>query len=384
VRPPPSLTQGLILVLCLLGLDAAARKAPEPAARGRWSPARARAWQSKVGWLVGANYVPRTAINQIEMWQELDAKTIHQELGWAKGLGMNSMRVFLHDQVWRKDPEAFYRRMDQFLGLADQHGIGVVFVLFDSVWDPNPKLGKQPAPRPGVHNSGWVQSPGMRALLDPTSHPGMEAYVKGVVARFKNDRRIHAWDVWNEPDNANGGSYDDPVEAKQKAVVNLLPRVFQWARAARPEQPLTSGVWAGDWSAREQLKPWEKIQLDESDVISFHSYDPKNVVDEKVKQLSAWKRPILITEYMARPQKSTFQDILPLLAERNVGAYNWGFVDGKSQTKYPWDSWRHPEKYQAGVNPWFHDVLHPDGTPYDAAEVETIRNVSRKKRGADR
>src|SRR6185503_19653359 len=151
--------------------------------QAKWSEQQARDWYAKQPWLLGSNYNPASAINQLEMWQadSFDPKRIDLELGWAESLGMNTMRVFLHDLLWKQDPEGFKKRLDTFLGIAAKHKIKPMLVLFDSVWDPNPQLGKQRVPRPGVHNSGWLQSPGAKALQDPAEYPRLEAYVKGVV-----------------------------------------------------------------------------------------------------------------------------------------------------------------------------------------------------------
>src|SRR5687767_2190334 len=142
------------------------------AATERWTPQQANEWYAKQPWFVGANYGPATAINQLEMWQAdtFDLATIDRELSWAKGLGFNSMRVFLHHLLWEQDPKGFLKRLDQYLEVSDKHGIGTMFVLFDSVWDPEPKLGKQREPQKGLHNSGWLQSPGKHDLLNKDRH----------------------------------------------------------------------------------------------------------------------------------------------------------------------------------------------------------------------
>src|SRR5262245_28338667 len=178
-------------------------------ARERWTAEHAEVWGKGSPWLVGANYSPASAINQLEMWQaeSFDPAQIDKELAWAESLGFNSMRVFLHHLLWEQDRKGFIERMDRFLGIAERHKIGVMLVLFDSVWDPNPKLGKQRDPQKGVHNSGWVQSPGAADLKDPARRVLLESYVKGIVDRFKSDKRVHAWDIWNEPDNMNDNSY---------------------------------------------------------------------------------------------------------------------------------------------------------------------------------
>jgi hypothetical protein len=348
---------------------------------GRWTEQQAKDWYAKQPWLVGANYVPATAINELEMWQAttFDPKRIDLELGWAEGIGMNTMRVFLHDLLWEQDSAAFRKRIDAFLDIANRHHIRPMFVLFDSVWDPNPKLGPQHAPVPGVHNSGWMQSPGRKALEDPAQHPRLEAYVKGVVGAFANDPRVLAWDIWNEPDNTNGGSYGKQEPAnKVELVLGLLPKAFEWARAAHPRQPLTSGVWQGDWSSQEQLSKMAKIQLDFSDVTSFHNYDPPAEFEKRVKWLEQYGRPLICTEYMARGNNSTFQGILPIAKEYKVGAINWGLVAGKAQTFLPWDSWQKPYVNREPAV-WFHEVFRTDGTPYRPEEVEFIRQMKGAK-----
>lgn len=351
-------------------------------ARERWTEEQAKDWAGRTGWLVGANFGPAYAINQLEMWQAetFDLEAIDRELALAESLGFNSMRVFLHHLLWEQDPEGFLKRLDQFLEVADKHHIGTMFVLFDSVWDPHPQLGKQRDPQPGVHNSGWVQSPGAEDLMDRGRHKLLEDYVRSVVTRFKDDPRVQVWDLWNEPDNLNGNSYGEgklkqEPAGKQQMVEELLPQVFAWARDCEPQQPLTSGVWIhGRITDPAKLIPIERTQLDESDVISFHSYGKPDELADWVKHVRRYNRPLLCTEYMARPAGSTFDPALGYLKEQGIGAYNWGFVAGKTNTIFPWDSWQ--KSYSSEPEVWFHDIFRADGTPYRAEEVEYIRRVT--------
>jgi hypothetical protein len=347
----------------------------------QWSEQKANDWYRQQPWLVGSDYIPADAINQLEMWQAetFNPQEIDKELGWAEGLGMNTMRVFLHDLLWQQDAAGFTRRIDTFLTIAAQHHIRPIFVLFDSVWDPFPKLGLQHPPIPGVHNSGWVQSPGANALIDPKQYPRLEAYVRGVIGAFANDPRVLAWDLWNEPNNTNVPAYSQfEPRNKQDLVVALLPQVYAWARAANPSQPLTSGLWDGDWSASEKLTPMEHIQLEQSDVISFHNYGWPESFRKRIEWLARYHRPLICTEYMARAVGSTFDTILPIAKAEHVGAINWGFVSGKTQTIYPWESWQHP--YILNQPPvWFHDIFRPSGEPYRAEEVRIIRSLTGKQ-----
>jgi hypothetical protein len=343
----------------------------------RWTAKQAAAWYSEQPWLVGSNFIPSSAINELEMWQAetFDLVTIDRELGWAQSLGMNTMRVFLHNIPWQQDRTAFLGRIDKFLAVADKHHIRVLFVLFDSVWDPAPKAGKQHDPRPHVHNSGWVQAPGRELLEHPSRwETELKPYVVGVVSHFRNDRRVLMWDLMNEPDNDNPAYRQSELPNKAEAALRLLRQEWDWARSAKPSQPLTSGVWRGDdWSADAKLSEIERFQLENSDIITFHSYDPPDVVRKRIESLRRYHRPIVCTEYMARPRGSTFAAILPLLKQEHVGAYNWGFVDGRSQTIYPWDSWEKP--YSSEPKVWFHDIFRRDGKPYDPEETALIERL---------
>jgi hypothetical protein len=350
----------------------------------RWTEEKAAAWYKQQPWLVGSDYIPANAINELEMWQAetFDPQQIDKELGWAESLGMNTMRVFLHDLPWQQDAAGFTKRIDQFLGICAKHHIRPMFVLFDSVWDPDPKLGPQHPPIPGVHNSGWVQSPGRQALGDASQYPRLQAYVQGVVGKFANDPRVLAWDVWNEPDNDNKPAYEKVELADKATYVNkLLPQVFEWARAMHPTQPLTSGVWRGDFAPIEKSIPTAQIQLAQSDVITFHNYGWPEEFEQRVDSLRSYHRPLICTEYMARSAGSTFDTILPIALKERVGAINWGFVVGKTQTNLPWDSWRRPYVLEPPVA-WFHEIFYGDGRPYRQREVEIIRSLTAQANGS--
>lgn len=358
-----------------------------PRAAGKWSAEAAHRWYANLPWLVGCNFTPSYAINQLEMWQPetFDLAAIDRELGWAASLGMNSVRVYLHDLLWLQDSSGFTARIDQFLASASRHGIRTMLVLFDSCWHPEPQLGPQPLPAPGVHNPGWVQSPGIPALKDPSQHDRLHDYAAGIVGAFANDERVFAWDVWNEPDNCHQVDSCDPVvlAAKADLVSPVLRKAFAWVREARPTQPLTSAIWLGDWSARHHLTRIQRVQLANSDVISFHNYEDPAKFAQRVSWLKAFKRPLLCTEYMARMTGSTFQNVLPHAKEHGVAAFNWGLVRGRTQTHLAWDK-DHNHQIESGLQPWFHDVLHGDGRPYCPHEAEFLRWITGKLDAAAR
>jgi len=345
----------------------------------RWSEEKANAWYDDLPWLVGCNFLPSNAINQLEMWQAdtFDPETIDKELGWAADIGFNTVRVYLHDLPWSEDSEGFLDRIDEFLSIADKHGIRTMLVLFDGVWDPDPQSGPQRRPRPGVHNSGWVQNPGRVILADNDKQDELKPYVVDVIKRFADDERVVMWDLFNEPDNPNANSYG-PLELKNKdEVAERLTRLtFKWAREVNPSQPLTVGLWRGPaWDKPEELNLVHRAALELSDVMSFHDYSTPESMQARIDQLRKNNRPLVCTEFMARAHGSTFEDVLPILKREKVVAYCWGLVDGKSQTKYPWHTWQFPIIGQP--DPWHHDVFHPDGTPYSEKEVELIKELAK-------
>ncbi|TPG35243.1 cellulase family glycosylhydrolase [Mycolicibacterium hodleri] len=346
------------------------------AGRGPWSADRAQSWYRAQRRPLGVNYIPSNAINQLEMFQPdtYSPQRIHAELAMAGRMGLNTVRVFLHDLLWTQDRHGFTRRLMQFVSIAASHAIKPLFVFFDSCWDPHPRLGPQHAPVPGVHNSGWVQSPGADRLGDPRYVSVLNEYVTGVLNQFRNDDRVLGWDLWNEPDNP--ASTYRAVERRDKAdlVAALLPQVFQWARAVDPVQPLTSGVWQGSWADPRHRSEIAGIQLDNSDVVSFHSYAKPADFEGRIAELAPLQRPILCTEYLARSLGSSVEEILPIAKRHDVGAYNWGLVAGKTQTYLPWDSWDRPQPEPPRV--WFSDLLRLDGRAYQDGEIAAIRRLS--------
>ncbi|HEX7321941.1 MAG TPA: 1,4-beta-xylanase [Mycobacterium sp.] len=345
---------------------------------GRWSVNEANSWYRAQGWPVGSNYITSNAVNQLEMFQPgtYDPRRIDTELGWAQAAGLNTMRVFLHDLLWAQDPQGFQYRLGQFVNIAARHRIKPLFVLFDSCWNPYPKPGPQPAPRPGIHNSQWVQSPGAERIDDRRYRPTLQKYVTSVMTQFRSDDRVFGWDVWNEPDNMAREYSGVERSDKLTQVGELLPQVFGWARSVGARQPLTSAVWEGSWPNPGTRSGIVSTQLNNSDIISFHSYDPPSGFADRISELAPLGRPLICTEYMARTRGSTVEGVLPVARRHNVGAINWGFVAGRTQTYLPWDSWERP--YSAVPKIWFHDLVRPNGRPFQDTEILAMSNLTNR------
>lgn len=335
-------------------------KAQERQTAPIWPAAKANAWYAAHKWINGANFTPSTAINQLEMWQAdtFDPKTIDRELGYAQGIGFNTMRVFLHSMAWQQDPKGFKGRINQYLKIADRHHIETIFVFLDDCWNPEAKAGKQPAPKPGIHNSGWIQDPGNR-IKNAGELALLEKYVTDVMSAFKHDKRILLWDLFNEPGNGS----------KNDGSSGLLAKVFIWAKRVNPDQPVSAGMW--DWN----LEKLNRFQLTHSDVITYHDYEEPEKHQRVVQVLKATGRPVICTEYMARLRGSTFENSMPMLKKENVGAINWGLVSGKTNTIYAWDT---PMPNGDEPKVWFHDVFRKDGTPYKKEEADLIKQLNNK------
>jgi hypothetical protein len=328
-------------------------------AQARWDAERAWAWRRQQGWLCGFNYVPATAVNTTEMWQAetFDAATIERELAWAEHIGFNSLRAFVQYLVWESDPAGLAQRMNQFLSIAARHHIRVMFCLFDdcAFAGKQPYLGRQDDPVPGVHNSAWTPSPGHARVTDQACWPDLARYVTALISSFAGDSRVIAWDLYNEPGNAGMGARSLP----------LMLAAFGWAHAARPEQPITVGLWT------DAFPEFHQAQLEWSDIITFHNYNNLPDLERQIAALKLLGRPVVCTEWMRRPH-SLYETHLPVFKREDTGCYAWGLVKGRTQTYYPWGS-------PAGAPEpavWFHDVLHPDGQAYHDEEVNIIRELS--------
>jgi hypothetical protein len=268
------------------------------------------------------------------------------------------MRVYLSSEVWKADATAYKKHIDEYLAISNKHNILTAFVVFDDCWNPETVTGKQPDPKPGTHNSGWVQDPAVSLRADTTKlYPVLEKYVKDILGTFKNDKRILMWDLYNEPGNSNHGVSSLP----------LLKNVFKWSRQVNPTQPVTAGIW---YFKTNELNVF---QIENSDIVTYHNYSDERDHQMWINFLKMQDRPMICTEYMARRNNSRFENIMPLLKQNNIGAINWGFVSGKTNTIFAWDE-PHPELKEPVL--WFHDIYRTDKTPFDTKELEFIKKMN--------
>ncbi len=301
---------------------------------------------SRIESIRGVNYIPSNAVNPTQMWLEFDPATIDRELGFAEALGLNSVRVFIQYVAYEDDAALLLDRLDAFLELARGHGLSVMPVLFDDCWLSEPFLGDQaPEPRPGLHNPYWQSSPG-NLRMAVAARPALRRYVEDLLGRFGGDRKIIAWDLYNEP------------QARDSSVA-LVRDVFAWARSAAPSQPLTA-CWYGALL---------------SDITSIHFYVcPTREPDEARRAIESAKsfgRPVVATEALGRPNHGELREILPLFNESRIGWYLWELMIGADQTRYQW-----PNSPPVADEVVFQGLLFPDGTPYSEDEIVLIQRAA--------
>lgn len=371
----------------------------QPLRTERWSGETAREWGAQQPWRLGANYLPSTSANVLEMFEPSNFNAtllvVERELRVARAAGFSTMRIFLHEELFFRHADEFLRDVDRLLMVLQRHNMAAMLVLFDACWRPDLENARV---IPGVHNSAWVQCPPHRLLKafaagEAEATRRLHAYVAAVVAYFATDRRVVVWDIYNEVSMRTGEHWILPrlgaIEGwrtypehwlldgvKFEAAFKLLEAAFGWARSAGPMQPLTTAVW--DFPTGEEdeevvhFKHLTNARLVElSDVISMHCYCDPEEFELRLQELSVLQRgPILVTEFMARPRNATLQDGLPILRRHGAWGYTWGLFRGRSQTHRPWDSWVVPDIPEDAL--WFHDVFYENGTAYEPEELKAV------------
>jgi hypothetical protein len=328
----------------------------------QWPAEKAWRWYDNQAWPCGFNYVPRNAISYTEMWMDysFDPNIIDEELILAEKTGFNCLRVVLSYVVWEHDPQAFKKRLGEFLMLCNNHGIKVMFALFDDcVFGPikDPVYGKQPEVVVGLYANGWTPSPGHSMVRNKDEWPKLKKYVQDIIGHFGKDSRVWLWDLYNEP--TNGGLGD--------VSITLVKEVFKWAREIEPIQPLTIAIWNDN-------KVLNDISIAHSDIITFHRYSTAEDLGRIIENLKLHGRPIICTEWLNRPLGSRVETHLPVFAKNKVGCLHWGLVNGKTQTHLPWG--HKPGDPEPKI--WQHDLYHSDLSVYDSNEIALFSQYIQK------
>lgn len=359
----------IIAAAAILSACSQAGMAPGTEESGRWTEERANAWYEAHEWPVGCDYVPAYAGNQLQMWQSStwNPQAIDAELDLAQDLGFNTLRIFLHHKLWEAERDAFFSHIDEFLRIADSHGMSTLMTIFTNGGSQEREIDEDISPVKGIHNSIWAQTPGQDIINDPARWDMVERYEKDLLTRFADDSRIIAWCLYNEPEN---------VPACH--TLPLMKKVFQWAREVAPSQPVTATIITNPFTRK--VKYYERFPLitfscENSDILSYHCYDSPQDHEDFLKMLRPFNRPIFCTEYLGRTRGSLFETTLPILRENKVAAYSFGLVNGATQCQYEWNKVEDGVKIPFGEEPelWFHDIFRADGSPWSEDEVKAIK-----------
>ncbi len=354
----------------------------------RWSKERAWEWYNSRPWIRGCNFMGSDCANRIDQWQELGFeerfKTADEELALAAKTGFNSIRIILEYIVWKEEHDGFMERLERYIELAHSHGISCMMVFGNDCMPPKTESWKPLKPGVQHYDWGWhggrkvsqhgtFNTVGYHVLDEPEIALEHYEWVREIVTKYKDDERVIMWDVFNEIGNSN----------RKNLSLPHMKKFFEIIREINPIQPLTACLFQypenfSDFSGYlENLTDTQQYIVDNSDIITFHSYGSyeRNVMI--IKTLKKLGRPIVNTEWLARCIGNNVQEMFPLFFLEGIGCYNWGLVAGKYQTYEPWNSvW---DQYEQNPNlnwdftKWFHDLYRPSLHPYDPKEIEIIK-----------
>lgn len=351
----------------------------------KWTKERVWDWYNKEPWIRGCNFMGSDCANRIDQWQEegFEQRLIvaDRELKLAADTGLNAIRILPEYAVYREDPAGFYQRFERYLDTAAKYGIRAMLTLGNdcllSYDDPNSHL--KPGPQHydwGYHggrkrsqHSSLNAEPGWCFLDDPEERDKVYQWVGDMITRYRTDERVVVWDLYNEPGNAH----------REEISIPHVKKYFEIAREVNPMQPITSAVHSMNGDPNQKLPEVQRFILEESDIVSYHNYGSYMENIRILRLLKRHGRPIMNTEWLARMQHNTVEEMFPLFYLEKIGCFNWGLVAGLYQTYEPWEAiW---ENYERGrcrdidFKVWFHDLYRPNLRPYDPHEIELMREL---------
>lgn len=351
----------------------------------QWTMEQANEWYSRLGWLRGCNFIGSDCANRLDMFQSYKAdeklKTAERELALCQKIGFNTVRIWANFDVYYAEPEEYMEIFERYISLCAKYGQKVMVVLTHEEDLPR---GEKFEPKPmgeqnyalGYHQGRAPLTPERKAMraMHYMEYPELyDRYLEMIVRtvrKYARDERIFCWNIYNEPGIALGD-----LRAEK-----ILRKIFEVVRAEDPIQPLCADIWKS-LAGKRISSEVEKVALELSDVISFHSYQPFPEIVESLQFLRSFGRPIFQTEWLHRINHNNVAEMYPLLYLTNVANYCWGFVLGKTQTNEPWDvMWRQldeGEDHGYDFTKWQHDLFRPNLRPYDPREIALIEKFNR-------
>lgn len=320
----------------------------------------------------GAVYVPARAFNAYQAWRDYDPEEAGRDLEYARTLNLDAVRVFLSYEYWLAAPKAHGRGLESLLDAADERGIGVVPILFESAGRP---------PTPGTLTdrdhltASAVRSPAhvvVRDLPLPGSLRGpygvgrtlarvvrrrewweeTASFVRWVLDRIGGHPGLLAVEVMNEP----GGW--EPREAFARAMLS--------AALERPaDVPLTMGC--------KTLANNDLFDPPGLDVHQFH-YNVPTTADAMAGELAAAREhaaerdtPVWLTEWQRTREEPpdvllpNYESLAPVIREGSVdGDFLWSLMLKPAYLPV--------QRRRGRLNGLFHE----DGAVYSLADARAV------------
>jgi hypothetical protein len=353
----------------------------------------------------GVNFIPSYASNTYEIWRNYDSQVFDRELRLVKGVGYNSVRLWLNYSAFEELGSKMVDRVQDALSQCTKHNLKAVVALFDScgvrqrkdarwmtaaeaydLFANSSRLSaeeKQYLERLfGKYSKGfgkftlvpvgsdspimtllwqnWQPTPG-NDRLGREWYPKMDAYVRAMLDRLKDHSSVLLWDLMNEPEFASEGPFTPKLLLKPEMlpiIEGFLKHVHGYVKQRYPEEIVGIG-----WASLGNTKKYADL----ADVLTFHVYrDPEGLQREIEQAVAAAKgagKPILITETLANwdfgspdfgalasdeQQLEHYRKVLPVLVKSPIGWMAWGMV--MSQNFDPTT-----------------DIFYPNGHPRPAA-----------------
>jgi len=303
-------------------------------------------------WVRGAVYIRSNAVNSVQMWHDYWDHTaiLDRELSYASLYGLNMVQAYLHWIVWDRHREEYLRRIDDFLERASRHGLRANLIFWDDCGHVEPGLSFA-TPVPGRHNSQMMPNPSHTirdsAVASDAHKERFRSYVEGIASRFRDDRRIAFWQIYNE---CMGPREKYRLRTADSNLNRLLGWTRAWIKGTGTSIPITAtggGFYGPQYS----------------DFYSYHSYR-----FGKIPFPHAGGGPEhLCTETLNRPDAG-LADCVRELAGKQNGFVVWELMIGRDNCRFPWG---HPDGRDEPAVP-FQGIVYPDGHPWDAGEIKAL------------
>ncbi|MDP6117390.1 MAG: DUF1080 domain-containing protein [Planctomycetota bacterium] len=315
--------------------------------------------------LIGSNYTPAYAVNQVQFWHDFRTEVVEKELAAAREhFGISTLRVYLHDINFFEEKDVLKANIEKFLAICAQHKIRPGFVFFDGCHrHEGIFLDKPTAPVSGYHNGRWAQSPQARDIEEDNLEK-FKPYVQDIIQAHRTDARVLFWEIHNEP--PPGNKYRD----------RLKRAGYAWAKELKPTQPVLN--------CEKGKRGWADCEA--TDIVDAHVYSHAHGPLRYLAGVNPAKGTVF-TEAGARWKASRRNfggpiDLIHWVTQRRKhglsapGMYLcWELMVGDSNTRWHWID--KPGAAEPEI-PWC-GLMWPDTTPVSLAEAEAIRRYTTGK-----